>query len=145
MTGLSRAGAEQGEAGAVHSSCQWAGESAFLVHRWRTSSVGATPLEGITVVGWDPVAEQVCSWVFDTDGGFADATWSRAGDAWYAKTSHVLPDGRRGASITIYRKAGDDALAWQRVSQELDGEILPNAPEVTVHRSAAPQAPKETR
>jgi hypothetical protein len=56
---------------------------------------------------------------------------------WQAKTRHVLPDGRLASSIGICRKVNDNSVTWQRVAEELDGEMLPNGPMVTLVRQSA--------
>ena len=72
--------------------------------------------------------------MFDTDGGYAESLWSQEGDKWIANARHVLPDGRIAASIMVSKRSGNDALTWQRVSQEVDGEMLPSGPEVRLVR-----------
>ncbi len=111
----------------------WAESKAFLVQIFEVSEDGQPDQEGISIFGLDAELGQIRSWTFDTDGGFAESTWSRpgGGDEWQAKTRHVLPDGRLASSIGICRKVNNNTVAWQRIAQELDGEPLPNGPMVT--------------
>ena len=34
---------------------------------------------GMQIIGWDPVAKQIHSWVFDSDGGYGEGTWTHKG------------------------------------------------------------------
>ena len=47
-------------------------------------------------IGWDPLARQFKSWVFDSQGGFGEGEFSHDGDAWLIKARGVRSDGRPG-------------------------------------------------
>jgi uncharacterized protein (TIGR02246 family) len=126
--------ASRGEDASVESSCRWAPSKAFLLQQFRASRPGRWEHEGLSVIGWDPQEKRIRSWMFDTDGGYAESLWSQEGDRWIANARHVLPDGRIASSIMVSRKDGNDAIVWQRLSQEVDGEMLPSGPEVRLVR-----------
>jgi len=132
--------ASRGEDSSVVSSCRWASSRAFLLRRFKSSRPGRWEHEGLTVIGWDPQEKRIRSWMFDTDGGYSESVWSPEGDKWIANARHVLPDGRIASSIMLYRQDGNDAMIWQRVSQEIEGEMLPGGPEVRLVRE-----PKEKK
>jgi uncharacterized protein (TIGR02246 family) len=125
----------RGEDETVESTCKWSENKTFIVQRFKATVKGHVEQEGIRAMGWDPKQKRIRSWVFDTDGGFGEATWSRDGDRWVANTRHVLPDGRLASSITICRKTDENTFIWQRISQEIGGEMLPNTDEVKVVRT----------
>ena len=59
-------------------------------------------------IGWDPLAGKVRSWMFDSDGGYADGLWTLVEDAWVIKSSAVMPDGQTGsATVTMLPKGTD--------------------------------------
>ena len=72
--------------------------------------------------------------MFDTDGGRSEAVWTLDGDRWVANTRHVMPDGRLASAVLTCKKVDGDAYTWQRVTQEVDGEIWPTGPEVKLIR-----------
>ena len=119
--------------------CRWADNKSFIIQRFRVAEEGDFDQEGIRIFGLDPDLGRIRSWMFDTDGGLAESTWTRSetGDEWQAKTRHVMPDGRLASSIGICRKIDENSVAWRRIDQELDGELLPNGPLVTLVRQAA--------
>ena len=59
-------------------------------------------LEGTQVIGWDPAAGTIRSWMFDSDGGFGEGIWSKKDNSWIVKFSQVLPDGRKASATNIY-------------------------------------------
>ena len=59
-------------------------------------------LEGTQVIGWDPAAGTIRSWMFDSDGGFGEGTWSKKDNSWIVKFNQVLPDGRKASATNIY-------------------------------------------
>ena len=40
------------------------------------------PRELTEIIGWDPERRAIRSWIFTSTGRFAEATWTRSGDAW---------------------------------------------------------------
>jgi uncharacterized protein (TIGR02246 family) len=50
-------------------------------------------------IGWDALHGSPRSWTFDSDGGFAEATWTQVEDAWVVRSSAVMPDGLTGSAI----------------------------------------------
>ena len=59
-------------------------------------------LEGTQVIGWDPAAGTIRSWMFDSDGGFGEGIWTKNDNTWIVKFSQVLPDGRKASATNIY-------------------------------------------
>jgi len=94
-------------------------------------------LEGTQVIGWDAAAGTIRSWMFDSDGGFGEGTWSKKGDKWVVKFSQVLPDGRKASATNIYTLAGNDTFTWKSVGRKVGDEFLPNIDEVKMVRKPA--------
>ncbi len=91
-------------------------------------------MEGTQVIGWDPVKEAFRSWVFDSDGGFGEGTWSRREDRWVVRTTQTLSDGSRASAINILKPDGNDAFIWQSTGRDIDGHPQPNLGPVTIVR-----------
>ena len=80
-------------------------------------------------IGWDPRLGKPRSWTFDSDGGFAEATWTDTEAGWVVQSTAVTPDGLTGsANVTItigengrYVMSGKNRLVGN--SQEPDYEI----------------------
>lgn len=91
-------------------------------------------MSGLQMIGWDPAAKQIRSWVFDSDGGFGEGTWTKKESRWFIPFTGTLPDGSKSSAVNIITYLDNDTFTWQSVNREVDGEILPNVDEVVVVR-----------
>lgn len=121
----------------VESSVTWTKNKTFLSYAFKVSAPGMEDLEGTQVIGWDPAAGAVRSWMFDSDGGLGEGVWSKKGNGWIVKFSQVLPDGRKASATNMYTLLDANTFTWKSVGRKLDGEFLPNTGEVTVVRKTA--------
>lgn len=62
----------------AHLSFAWAPGKNFIVANYTTSLKGVNMGGGTQWIGWDPLAERVRSWSFETSGGFGEGTWAQA-------------------------------------------------------------------
>ena len=63
-------------------------------------------------IGWDPLARQIRSWEFDSEGGFGEGRWSRDGDRWVIKHTGVRPEGTPASSTNIMLRERPDLVRW---------------------------------
>jgi uncharacterized protein (TIGR02246 family) len=89
---------------------------------------------GSQIILEDPRTGQTRSWLFDDDGGFGDATWTRDGKRWLIAASGVQTDGGELTATNILTPVNKDSFVWQSTERTLDGEALPNIPPVKVTR-----------
>ena len=94
-------------------------------------------MAGMQVIGWDPASKQIRSWVFDSDGGFAEGRWTKKDNRWSITTSGTLPNGQKVSAVNVITCVDDNQFKWQSVSRMADGELLPNIDEVVVVRAKA--------
>ena len=94
-------------------------------------------MAGMQIIGWDPAAKQIRSWVFDSDGGFAEGRWTKKDNRWSITTTGTTPDGRKASSVNVINCVDENEFKWQSVSRMVNGELLPNIDEVIVVRSQA--------
>jgi uncharacterized protein (TIGR02246 family) len=123
---------DQDEQATVTTECHWAKNNNFLVRSFTVQILDRVELSGMQIVGWDPASRQIRSWVFDSDGGFGQGTWTRNGNRWSIQQSGVLPDGRKSSSVNIFTYLDDDSFTLQSISRMVDGELLPNIDEVKI-------------
>jgi uncharacterized protein (TIGR02246 family) len=135
---------DQDEDATVETTFSWSKDFAFINGTFRVTVGDRVDLEGTQVIGWDPVAKRIRSWIFDTKAGFGEGEWSRAGNRWTVKVTSVLGTGQKAASINIYTYVDPNSFAWQSVSREVEGEPLPDIEEVTVVRKNAEKAQAES-
>jgi uncharacterized protein (TIGR02246 family) len=133
---------DQGEGASIASSVTWTKNKTFLNYSFKVSVPGVDDLEGTQVIGWDPAAETIHSWMFDSDGGFGEGVWSKKDDLWVVKFNQTLTDGRKASATNIYTRVDDDSYTWQSIGRQVDGEFLPNIEPVKVVRKDAVEARK---
>jgi uncharacterized protein (TIGR02246 family) len=127
---------DQDDEATVVTECNWTRNNNFLTRSFTVQIRDRIDMAGMQIIGWDPAAKQIRSWVFDSDGGFGQATWKKKGNRWYIQQSGVLPDGRKASSVHIITSVDDNTCTLQAVNRTVDGELLPNVDEVVVVRQA---------
>lgn len=122
----------------VEMSCKWAKNQNFISRAFSVSLGGEIELSGLQIIGWDAAQGKIRSWAFDSDGGFAEGTWSNKENRWIVDSAATLPDGRRASSVNVMTVVDDNSVLWKITGREVDGEILPDLPEVKVSRVHQP-------
>jgi uncharacterized protein (TIGR02246 family) len=126
----------QDKALAVNVNCRWAMNKNFLQIEYTVKAGEGDQMHVVQWVGWDPIAGQMRSWVFDSAGGFGDAYWTRDGNSWIAEATGIVPDGRIGTANNVIKYVSDEKFVWQSFNREVDGQPLPDT-EITFARKAA--------
>lgn len=112
-------------------SFQWDKNKSFLYEHFTVKVLGQADMEGMQVIGWDPIQQKIRSWVFDSDGGYREGTWTQDGDTWAGVMSSTLADGTKASSMDIYTKIDDDTFTFSMDSRDVDGDVLPDVDPVT--------------
>lgn len=123
--------------GRIKTTCQWTKNKNFITRSFVASTQERVDISGMQIIGWDPATKQIRSWVFDSDGGFAEGAWTKKENRWYVKMKGTLPDGRKATSTNVFNKIDEDQFKWQSVNRTVGGSLLPNIDEVIVVRDAA--------
>ena len=76
-------------------------------------------------IGWDPVQQQIRSWVFDSRGGFGEGLWTRSGNRWTEESGGVLADGRRASSNNTWKYVDNNTCEWDSVNRDIDSRPMP--------------------
>jgi hypothetical protein len=134
---------DEGEDATIVTECSWTKNRRFLKRSFKVKIDEEVTLEGDQFVGWDPVAGQIRSWTFDSEGGIGEGVWIQDGSRWLVKASFVLADGARASALNVYTYVDADTIRWQSTNREIAGELQPNIPEVTVVRQKPQESEKE--
>jgi hypothetical protein len=110
----------------------------FILQDFTVTVLNQVELKGKQIIGWDPIAKQIQSWVFDSDGGRGTGKWSKQKDNWVVESLFISPDGKKGSSTNVYSKITPQSYTWESQGREIQGELLPNLAPVTVHRRGQP-------
>jgi uncharacterized protein (TIGR02246 family) len=86
-------------------------------------------------IGWDPIAKNIRSWIFDETGGFGEGSWSRDGKGWTIKTASVLQDGKKATATYVLTPVDADTIRLRATDRTVDGNKLPDTKEVSLKRA----------
>ena len=123
---------DQDDEATVVTECNWAKNNNFITRSFTIQIRDQIDMAGMQIIGWDPSTKQIRSWVFDSDGGFGQATWKKKDNRWYIQQNGVLPDGRKSSAVNIITRLDDNTCTLQAVNRMVDGELLPNVEEVKI-------------
>ena len=118
----------------IETRCEWTANNNFISRSFTVRIEDRIDLAGTQVIGWDPIAKQIRSWVFDSLGGFGEGTWTRDGARWIVKAHHIYHDGERASAIRIITPIDENTFRLEVIGREIDGEIQPNIDPVTIVR-----------
>jgi uncharacterized protein (TIGR02246 family) len=144
---------DEGADSVVRVHCQWSDDENFLFRTFTVKRQGK-PLMTVTQrIGWDPVAHQVRSWEFDSEGGFGEGHWSRDGERWVVKSTGVRPEGVTASSTNVMSQVRADLVKWTSTNRIIGGEsiadddvyVLVRVPPPPKVEAISPVSPKTTR
>jgi uncharacterized protein (TIGR02246 family) len=127
----------------VSTTCSWADNGSFLIRQFDIKIEGTVALSGTQRIGWDPLLKQFRTWVFDTEGGFAEGLISRDddGDRWIIKSTGVRADGQAITVTSAFTPLDQDRIAWQTLERTVGGVALPGFDEYILVRKPPEPAP----
>jgi uncharacterized protein (TIGR02246 family) len=128
---------DEDETATIQTDCEWTKNKNFITRSFAVLSGEDTDLSGMQVIGWDAANQQIRSWVFDSQGGFGEGTWTATDDGWAIQSTGTLIDGVKTSATNIIKRLDDDSYTWESINREADGELQPNVEPVTTMRAAA--------
>lgn len=125
---------EEGDGMIVETTYEWSPKQNTILGKYSMTADGVVEKDGVIVIGWDPIDQNIRSWMFDSDGGTAVGAWYEKEGKWFSKAVHVLPDGQTGSSTRVFEKLDGNSLRWRAINRQVGGEMLPTAGPVTLTR-----------
>jgi len=116
----------------VHSSYRWSEDGNFIINEFSAKFAGRPVMAGTQRFGWDPLANQIRSWVFDSTGGYGEGLWTRDGDRWVIKLRNVTSEGQVGTATNVLKRIDKDRWGWQSYDRMVGGELTPEIEQVIV-------------
>ncbi len=120
----------------VNTTWQWSPSRTFLIRSYRAEFENGGGFTGTQIFGWDPLAKQIRTWTFNSDGSYGDGTVSRNGSEWMVKMNHMRSDGQLASGTHIITQIDDDTLQIQKIGESINGEPVPASDPITVVRTA---------
>ena len=128
---------DQDEEATIQTDCEWTKNQAFINRSFAVLIGDEVDMAGMQIIGWDPVAKQIRSWIFDSDGGYSQGKWTHKGDRWLIQQTGYSPDGRKSSAINIMTRVDDNSFTWRSTQCAVGGDILPDVDEVLIVRKPA--------
>ena len=129
----------------VETSCRWSEDGNFLLQDFTVRLPGVASLKGTQRIGWDPIRKSFRSWTFDSEGGYTEATWWRAGYSWLLRAEGVTPQGVMASACRTMTPQGKDAYEMQITDRVSGGQRLPDITVTVVRKPPTPtQAPSSS-
>jgi uncharacterized protein (TIGR02246 family) len=127
---------DEGASEVITSTWKWSEDGNYLLGDFKVESKGQLMMKGTQRLGWDGARNQIRSWAFDSEGGFAEGFWHKVSpDHWLVKSSGTSSDGDSASqTVTYMRKSNESFLLMMRDRVEGD-EVLPDIT-VTIIRTA---------
>ena len=127
----------------VSTTCSWSDNGSFLIREFDVKIEGKVALSGTQRIGWDPLRKQFRTWVFDSEGGFAEGLVSHDDDLdqWIVQSSGVRADGQPVTVTSVFTPLDPDRIAWQTVERTVGGVAVPGLDQYIVVRKPPQPAP----
>jgi uncharacterized protein (TIGR02246 family) len=116
---------DDGGSTVVLSSCRWSDDGNFLLQDFKLQENGRNAMNVSQRIGWDPVAKTIRSWVFDSEGGYGESTWTRDGNSWIIKATGVRPDGTTASATNLLTPSGSDNYVYRSTDRIVSDERQP--------------------
>jgi uncharacterized protein (TIGR02246 family) len=126
----------EGKNTVVDMTCKWDKNQNFLMMEQTINLKNDNPLSITQIIGWDPLQQQIRSWLFDSRGGFGEALWTRRGNQWDLAASGVLSDARPTSSLNSWKFIDDNACEWEATERQIDSKPVPDVKVKFVKKTA---------
>lgn len=123
----------------------WTLEGKFISRTTKTAKEDGNAFVAVEVIGYDPINEQLRSWIYDNEGGFGECTWRQDSDKWLVNIKATLPDGRQASSQHVITLISETRIALDNLNRVVDGEILPNHDRIEINRIADEASPEKDK
>lgn len=124
---------DESRGGVVRTSCRWADNQSFLLQEITILQAGRETMKISQRIGWDPLAKQVRTWIFDSEGGYGESRWTPTETGWLIKATSVNSDGTTASATNHIEPVGLDRYVFRSVDRVSGNELLPLV-QVTVVR-----------
>jgi uncharacterized protein (TIGR02246 family) len=118
----------------VETKADWARGNNFITRTFKVSDGGDAVLEGWQIIGWDPKEKRIRSWIFDSDGGYGQGTWTRDGNHWLIKETRVAADGTESSAEQTLTYVDPNHCTYESANRTLNGDPQPNIAKVDIDR-----------
>lgn len=106
--------------GQVTMTVRWGPNQTYLIQRFTVKQAGGKEVHTTQRIGWNPIEEQIRSWLFDSSGGFAGGYWTRRGNTWVEDNEGTSSDGQVLTALNTWKFVDDNTAEWTSRDREVD-------------------------
>lgn len=129
---------DESRQGIVKTSCNWSDNDSFLLQEIAVHQAGQEAMTISQRIGWDPLTKHIKTWVFDSEGGYGESTWTPTETGWLIKATSVNSDGSTTSATNHIEPTGMDRYVFRSVDRVVAGELLPPVEVVVVRQPPQP-------
>jgi uncharacterized protein (TIGR02246 family) len=119
----------------INSSIKWGDNQAFMLRSTTVHIGDEKGTSSLMILAWDPRSGQIKSWLFDSEGGRGEGTWTRASDnQWIIRAEGTLRNGTPTSATQTVTLVGKDAVKTSSLDRIIGGEVAPDIDEVMMVR-----------
>ena len=115
----------------------------FLLQEMTIQVEGRDVMQVTQRIGWDPLAQRIRSWVFDTEGGFGEGVWTRLDNSWVIKSTGVRVEGTTASATSVIVPTGKDGYIWRVHDRVVGDDALPALEVKVVRKPPIPQGAEQ--
>jgi uncharacterized protein (TIGR02246 family) len=116
----------------VTTTYEWDENKKFIRGKYTIKQDGKVVESGTQVFAEDKGDGGIRSWVFQSDGGYGDGTWTRQGKTWTVDFGGTTSDGKKLSATVIYVHVDANTFTWQSTQQTVDGQPIPDTKPIKV-------------
>jgi uncharacterized protein (TIGR02246 family) len=121
--------------GSARATYSWDSNQNFLHNTFDLTLRDISVAGGVQFIGWDESVKKPRGWSFLSNGGFAEAVWSKDGDGkWKIAVTGTQRDGSKVSGTNTFTKIDDDHFSIHLTDMKVDGKPVPDAPVVKMKR-----------
>jgi uncharacterized protein (TIGR02246 family) len=113
---------------------RWDHQRSSILSEFKIQVGGQPAMTGTQRINWDPCTKKLHSWVFDSEGGFAEGVWTRSGNQWIVKMTGTKRDGSVASATNVTTQVTKDRMTWQSRDRVVGDDLLPNIEKVVIVR-----------
>ena len=116
---------DEGSDSVVRLTCRWSEDENFLLRTFTVQQQGKPVMTVHQRIGWDPLAHQVRSWEFDSEGGFGEGSGAAPASAGSSSTRGCGPRDTTASATNIMTQVRPDLIRWVSTERILGDESVP--------------------
>ena len=131
----------EGSDAIVKTKCEWVDDGRFLMRTYHVERDGKPTMKGTERVGWDPLTKRIRSWIFDSAGGFGEATWIQTDEhTWTLQATGVSNEGVAATLTRVVTQLDPHRILWSQKDMMVGGKLAGSLGDYTMVQ--APPAAK---